>query len=124
MDCVRCHYDGGYNRVVVDLASGLELGEFCVNCEHDQFGALSDELGSPDRTTCLYCQREGLWALLKWRNSTRVTDRAIISSVEYDPSMARLRLCDEHLAKIGVDQFPAPVGVEDRHEYTITIVDE
>ena len=48
MDCVICERRGGYNRAVVELETGVELGGLCVRCENEKFGELCGELGDPD----------------------------------------------------------------------------
>lgn len=105
MDCVVCHQPSGYNRVVVDAESGSELGGLCVHCETEAFGRISDELGEPGQRSCVCCERDGHWLLPKWLPSTYVEDGKTISYVDYDTAEAALRLCDEHLASIGVEDF-------------------
>lgn len=108
MDCVVCEKRSGYNRVVVDVDSGFELGGLCVHCEAEQFGELSDELGEPGGERCVFCERDALWALPKWLPSTYETERGTVSYVDYDASNAALRLCDEHLHALGVENVPTP----------------
>lgn len=116
MDCVVCEKRSGYNRVVVDLDSGNELGGLCVRCETEKFGEFSDELGE-EGACCEFCDRDGFWAVPKWLPSTYEEDGKTISYVDYDVSNATLRLCDEHLARLGVDDIPVPAAAEETHEF-------
>lgn len=103
MDCIVCQRRSGYNRAVVELDSGRELGALCVCCEREQFGEFSDELGEPGATTCVLCDRDAFWALPKWLPATYKTEDRVVSYVDYDPANAALVLCDEHLDCLGVD---------------------
>jgi len=113
MDCVVCERRGGYNRVVVELETGVELGGLCVRCENEKFGELGAELGDPDSECCAFCDRDGLWALPKWLPSTYESDGKTISYVDYDVSTTGFRLCDEHLAKVGVEDIGVPRPTEE-----------
>jgi len=106
MDCIVCQRRSGYNRAIVELDSGRELGTLCVRCEREQFGEFSDELGEPDATTCVFCDRDAFWALPKWLPSTYETEGKVVSFVDYDPSTAALALCDEHFDRLGVEELP------------------
>lgn len=108
MDCVVCRKRSGYNRVVVDVESGFELGGLCVHCESEKFGEFSDELGEPGADTCVFCDRDAFWSLPKWLPSTYETSDRIVSYVDYDASSTGLVLCDEHLAALGVEDIPTP----------------
>jgi hypothetical protein len=103
MDCLVCQRPSGYNRAVVDLESGREVGPLCVSCEREQFGEFSDELGAPGADTCVFCDRDAFWALPKWLPATYQVGHRTVSYVDYDPSTAALVLCDEHLERLGVD---------------------
>lgn len=117
MDCVVCEKRGGYNRAVVEAETGFELGGLCVRCETERLGELSDELGDPDTETCVYCDRDGLWAVPKWLPATYESTGKTVSYVDYDPSTAALRFCDEHLARLGVDDMTTPETVGNEREY-------
>lgn len=112
MDCIVCQRRSGYNRAVVELDSGRELGALCVRCEHEQFGEFSDELGEPDATTCVFCDRDAFWALPKWLPSTYEIENRTVSYVDYEPSTAALALCDEHLDRLGVEDM-TPYAADD-----------
>ncbi|MFB6269058.1 MAG: hypothetical protein ABEH83_03885 [Halobacterium sp.] len=124
MDCVVCQRRSGYNRVVVDAESGVELGGLCVDCERDAFGKLADELGDPTDDTCVCCDRDGFWRLPKWLPSTYETDGKTVSYVDYDPADTALKLCDEHLASIGVEDISRPAADPGRGEYVSRSVDD
>ncbi|MGB9963965.1 hypothetical protein [Halobacterium sp. CBA1126] len=104
MDCIACQQRSGYNRAVVDTTTGRELGPLCVRCETEYFGELAAHPGS-QRTDdgCLYCDRDGVWALPKWLPEAHVEGGRVVSRVDYDAERATLRLCDEHLAALDVD---------------------
>lgn len=109
MECLICNESSGYNRAVVDTTTGRELGAVCRRCELDQFGELVDDLESRTADTCLYCDRDGIWALPRWLPSTYEDDGRTVSYVDYDASHATLHLCDEHLAELGVTELaPTP----------------
>lgn len=108
MDCVVCQLPGGYNRAVVDGERGVELGCLCVNCEAAAFDEDPDDLGEPGQETCVFCDRDGFWLLPKWLPSTYEADGKTVSYVDYDPTNTALRLCDEHLADIGVEDLSRP----------------
>lgn len=117
MECVVCGKPGGYNRVVVEGATGFELGGLCVDCETRKLGELSDELGDPESESCVYCERDGLWAVPKWLPSTYESDGDTVSYVDYDASNASIRFCDEHLARLGVDDMTTHEAVRGDYEY-------
>jgi len=117
MDCVICERRGGYNRAVVELETGVELGGLCVRCENEKFGELCEELGDPDSESCVLCDRDGLWALPKWLPSTYESDGRTVSYVDYDVSTTDFRLCDEHLAKVGVDDIAVPKVTEEPEQF-------
>lgn len=124
MDCVVCEKRSGYNRVVVDADSGAELGGLCVDCERTAFGTLSDELGDPDDDACVCCGRDGFWLLPKWLPSTYEADHKTVSYVDYDPGNTALKLCDEHLAHIGVEDISRPTRESGREEHATWGVDD
>jgi hypothetical protein len=70
MDCVVCQKRSGYNRVVVDLDSGHELGGLCVRCETEEFGEFCDDLADSHAESCVFCDRDGIWAAPKYLPST------------------------------------------------------
>jgi hypothetical protein len=116
MDCVVCEKKSGYNRAVVDLESGNELGGLCVRCEAEKFGEFSDELGE-EGSDCMFCDRDGFWAVPKYLPSTYEEDGKTVSYVDYDVSNATLKLCDEHLADLGVDDMTIPAATEDTQAF-------
>lgn len=103
MDCIACENRSGYNRAVVDTTTSRELGPLCVRCEHVHLGELADHPSSKTTDdTCLYCDRHGVWALPKWLPQPCEEDGRIVSRVDYAVRQTTLRLCDEHLAALGV----------------------
>ena len=124
MDCVICERRGGYNRAVVELETGVELGGLCVRCETEKFGELCGELGEPDSDSCVFCDRDGLWALPKWLPSTYEEDGRTVSYVDYDVSTTGFRLCDEHLAKVGVDDIAVPQVTEEPEAFLTRSTDD
>jgi hypothetical protein len=124
MDCVVCEKPSGYNRVVVELESGVELGGLCVRCETEKFGELGDELAGHDDQTCVFCDRDGFWALPKWLPSTYESEGHTVSYVDYDVSTTGFQLCDEHLARVGVDDLSVPVATDAPREYITRSTDD
>lgn len=101
MKCVVCGLDAGYNRVVVDLVSGIEVGGLCVACERAEFGRLIDRGALRSEAGCAICDRDGFFAVATWEANTRREEEAIRCSVGYSLDEPDLRLCDEHLREIG-----------------------
>jgi hypothetical protein len=124
MDCVICERRGGYNRAVVELETGVELGGLCVRCENEKFGELCGELGDPDSDSCVFCDRDGLWALPKWLPSTYESDGRTVSYVDYDVSTTSFHLCDEHLAKVGVDDIAVPKVTKEPEQFITRSTDD
>lgn len=109
MDCLACDHPSGYNRAVVDTTTDEELGPLCVRCEKAHLGELAAHPSSrPTDDTCLYCDRHGVWALPKWLPEAHEEAGSVISRVDYDVQQATLRLCDEHLAAVGVSPLTPP----------------
>lgn len=117
MDCIVCQHRSGYNRVVVDVDSGYELGGLCVDCETAKLGELSDELGAPGDDTCIFCDRDAFWTAPKWLPSTYETSDGTVSYVDYDASTAALKFCDEHLSRLGVEDISTPATTPDEAEH-------
>jgi hypothetical protein len=121
MNCVRCGLDAGYNRVVVDLLSGVELGGFCVDCEHEEFGR-SLERGFWTGDDCALCDRDGHFALATWEPEATEREGDLHCSVDYDVTPDTVLACDEHLhaitdGRVGRDGRPVVKHAErtDRH---------
>jgi hypothetical protein len=97
MNCIRCGHEAGYNRVVVDLLSGVELGGLCVGCERDEFGeSLAKSLWA-DGDGCRFCDRDGHFALARWEPSATERGGDVHCSVDYQVTDATVLVCDEHL---------------------------
>lgn len=117
MECIACNHRSAYNRAVIDTSTGRELGTLCVSCETQKLGELAGEHTNTDES-CLYCNRDGFWALPKWVPSTYEDGGDIVSYIDCDVSQATLRLCDEHLAALGVSDIDP--AVENRPTITIS----
>lgn len=100
MICVACGNEAGYNRAVVDVHRRVEIGGFCVRCEHQHFKNDTIRLGEYGNDECRFCSRSGLWALPLWCPSTYTDGDRVVSYVDYDIESATLFLCDEHLNRI------------------------
>jgi len=95
MECVSCGLLAGYNRVVVDLVSGRELGGFCRNCELDEFGQTLSKLTQPD-SSCVLCRRDGHFGLAAWTPYRQESNARVICDVEFEVRERTPLLCDEH----------------------------
>lgn len=105
MDCIRCGHDSGYNRVVVDIVTGRELGGYCRNCEYDEFGQALSKFGGTDRD-CALCNRDGHFGLPAYETRAKVTDSRIESTVECRVRDQTPLLCDEHFHDVTATQPP------------------
>ncbi len=99
MNCIRCGLEAGYNRVVVDLFSGVELGGLCVDCEHVEFGRSLDR-GFWSGDDCAFCDRDGHFALAAWEPEATERDGDLYCSVDYEITAETALACDEHLHAI------------------------
>lgn len=62
MECVHC--DGaGFNRAIVDLEAGMDLGAICGGCERRLYGQVLDQPIWQREDGCIFCQRSGDVAL-------------------------------------------------------------
>lgn len=103
MDCISCEREAGYNRAVVDVFNGIEIGGLCVGCEREEFGKTLARRRADEEGNCLLCNRDGQYALALWRPTQRESGGDIHCSVEYDVTDRTLLLCDEHLHEIRTD---------------------
>lgn len=99
MHCVICGLDAGYNRAVVDLASGVEVGGLCVDCESAEFGTVLDR-GHWTDDDCGLCPRDGQFALPRWEPSATERGGDVYGSVDYEVTGATPTVCDEHLHEL------------------------
>lgn len=106
MNCVSCGRRAGYNRVVVDLVSGVEVGGLCVDCEAEEFGKVL-ERGYWDGEECGLCPRDGQFALPEWEAEATERDGDLHCSVSYSVTGGTPVLCDEHLHAIRPEEAPA-----------------
>lgn len=103
MDCVRCGLRAGYNRVVVDLISGSELGGFCRNCELEAFGHALSKFDGADES-CVLCTRDGHYAVPAWQPYEKKTDSHVACAVEFSVHDRTPTLCDEHFHELCTDE--------------------
>lgn len=103
MDCITCSRAAGYNRAVVDILSGVEIGGLCVGCEHDEFGRSLDRGCWTDGDACAFCERDGHYALPRWEPRTKEQNGDVVCSVDYEIASSTLVLCDEHLHELRSD---------------------
>ncbi|WP_255152376.1 hypothetical protein [Halorarius halobius] len=100
MDCLACGLRSGYNRVVVDLLAGTELGGLCFRCEERLFGrSLKDGLWT-ERSGCVLCSRDGAVALPEWRPRTSDTGGVLRLENDYELGATTVELCDEHFDRL------------------------
>lgn len=100
MRCIVCGHRAGYNRAVVDLATGSEIGGLCVGCECTAFGVSLLFGFRLSGSNCAFCERDGHYAIPSWRARTVETGGKTVSTVEYDVTEVTVRLCDEHLERL------------------------
>jgi len=100
MDCITCGFEAGYNRVVVDLMTGAEIGGFCLRCERSEFGRSLTRSHWTSDEECAFCDRDGFFALPLWRPYTTKRGNRIVCSVDYEVTGETLVLCDEHLHEL------------------------
>lgn len=98
MDCVNCGGEG-FNRVVVDLASGAELGSVCADCEGETFGITLHDRTLRATPGCVFCRGEERYALpllecvIEWDDGSR-------PEREYAIDVRTPGLCERHLASL------------------------
>ncbi|WP_129114947.1 hypothetical protein [Halegenticoccus tardaugens] len=107
MVCVSCGLQSGYNRAVVELTSGVELGGFCRSCEIREFGRSLERGRWSLNDGCALCSRDGHFALPAWEPTATERDGDIVGSVEYRVTDRTVALCDEHFHEV-------VEGIEDR----------
>ena len=96
MKCVSCGLGAGYNRAVVDLVHGTELGGFCFRCEDAEFGRSLSRGDWSSVEGCLFCERDGFYALPEWKPFCETEGDRTVCKVDYRVDESTLRLCDEH----------------------------
>lgn len=93
--CIACGDDPGYNRAIVHVDSGLEVGELCERCETEHFDGPIDHRGHTD--ACAHCSSNGTFALPIWETETDEDDCIIGDYEIYDDTV---RLCSSHFDDI------------------------
>lgn len=112
MDCIVCARAGGYNRAVVDVASGTVTGGFCRNCELDLFSDRLDAMPVQESSGCAFCDREGVYALPKWVPETTVRGDVVTNDVEFSVTETTVLLCAAHYDRLdGIREEPAELSV-------------
>jgi tRNA G26 N,N-dimethylase Trm1 len=101
-ECIACGAAAGYNRAVVDVLSGGQVGALCVNCEREEFGKSLERGQWAAVENCAFCDRDAFYALPKWLPELHEEDGATVSRVDYEVTEGTLCMCDEHLHEIGV----------------------
>lgn len=96
-NCFICGLRAGYNRAIVDLHSGVEVGRLCMNCEKEEFGNSLHRSGMNPGDSCLHCDRDGQYALPIYAPLQRMEGDVIQCRVDYEVTNRTVRLCDEHL---------------------------
>jgi hypothetical protein len=96
MHCTVCRLPSAYNRAVVDTVTEETLGCLCTSCIERFFGR-SLSAADPSGTTCILCDRDGFYALPKWRCQTRSEEnRIVIGNLDAPVADVTPRLCDRH----------------------------
>ena len=102
--CVRCDFDPGYNRLVLDLVRDVEVGPLCRSCELDAVPTLTvedhpsaHESGSSTvGCACPGCDRDPTYALARWLPSATIDRDDVTFQVDHELDENPLELCDEH----------------------------
>lgn len=105
MDCFACEKKSGYNRAIIELFSGVEIGRFCLRCELVAFGIGLQEGYWADVERCAFCNRDDQYALPLYLPIHEEHEGMIHCSVEYEVTDGTVALCDEHLHRLrGIDE--------------------
>lgn len=99
MRCVNCRKNAGYNRAVIELFSGVEIGGLCMNCERDEFGRHFDSSTDADRC-CSLCNRDGQVQFPRYVPETHVRDGDLVVESSIETGDAVPCLCDEHFHEL------------------------
>lgn len=100
MKCIMCHHPAGYNRAVVDVLSGQEISRICRNCEIDHFGRRLEVNDAVTEDNCVFCSRDGLYALPKFSVHLEENDGILISKNTAEVSDSAPQICDRHLREM------------------------
>jgi len=96
MHCTVCRLPSAYNRAVVDTVTDETLGCLCTSCIERFFGRSLSAAEQTD-STCILCDRDGFYALPKWRCRTKTDgDRLVIRDLDAPVTEATPRLCGRH----------------------------
>lgn len=96
MECLSCGLRAGYNRVLVELRNGAELGGLCVGCEEERFGdCLRAGLWS-ETEGCALCARDAYVAMPEWYAETEPSSDGVVVRNDYEVTDGTIGLCDEH----------------------------
>ncbi|MDG5777516.1 hypothetical protein VB773_13390 [Haloarculaceae archaeon H-GB2-1] len=95
MHCLSCDLGAAYNRAVVDVVDGAEVGSVCFRCERKAFG---ERLADGEHTdgTCAFCERTGDYALPSWTPQTTEAE-GTVCDVAYELTERAPVLCDTHV---------------------------
>lgn len=110
MTCIRCGLADGYNRAVVDVPRGAEIGGLCRDCELETFGTSLERGDWAALDGCALCKRDGFYALPRWEPTVLTDGDRLVNHVDYDVTDDTLILCDEHLHSLAADVAPDVSG--------------
>lgn len=96
MVCTICGQTAGFNRAITDVLSGQKVGRICRNCELDYFGRRL-EMQDPSNDTCVFCEREGYYAIPKFVAKVVESDGALVSKNETKVTDSTPQLCEYHV---------------------------
>jgi hypothetical protein len=100
MKCNTCGLRSGYNRVLVAVDGGRELGFLCRRCEANQFGeTLRDGLWA-ETEGCALCARDSFVRLPEWSPRLVEENDHLRLQNEYEVTDETVSLCDEHYARL------------------------
>jgi len=96
MSCIMCGRAAGFNRAVLDVLSGQQLGRLCRNCELDHFGRRL-ELDDVGDDTCAFCHRDGHYAAPKFVATLVDCEAGFISETAPAVTETTPQICEYHV---------------------------
>lgn len=96
MGCITCGREAGFNRAIVHVLSGREVGRLCRNCELRHFGQRL-ETSDVGGDACVFCGRDGHFAVPKFRARVVESGGKLVSRTEPAVTAATPQVCDRHV---------------------------
>jgi hypothetical protein len=96
MNCLSCRLPSGYNRVLVEAGTEVEVGGLCVECEEHRIG---DGLGRASRAEtdgCALCAGDAHVRVPEWSPEMDVRSDGTVVWTDYRVTEGTPGLCEEH----------------------------